>query len=687
MGEGPCTAGKIKSCVPTHSKGSINVTQPVISRRSALLSVPVAAGAALAATGVAAADEAVPETLASADAVRFLYLDATRLAVGAEQNIVVSLASETDVASAQLTLCCAETGEDLVLDMVGAAGASALFSPVLDSAGTYSVTALSVSRTDGFAQAVDFTDCDAAHRTFVMGAEKGARSDDALNQVETCVSAASPDGALTQDDSLASAASVPVAESLAAAGAAAGAATGGRTTVNFDAQDLAVVVAIDPGHSLNTEPGASGVNGAREEVLNWKIANYCKEELETYAGVQVVLTHGETEYMTLKDRIISSISHNADVVVSIHLNSSGFGGAYGAEVYVPNDASYNPETHTVGEELGKEILSNLEALGLYGRGVKVRTIQYSDLDPDEAMADYLYADGSCGDYYGIIRNARKAGIPGIIVEHAYIDNASDYYSFLSSESKLKQLGVADAEAIAEVYGLSKVKASDLAAVYDEAYYTSQHASEVAQDAKGAFHHFLTVGMAAGYQASAFFSPAYYKNANKDLRDLLGSTMMGYYYHYARFGRAEGRPGTGEAEGVATMWRLYNPYNGEHLYTAEDAERNICVFNGWTYEGIAWDAPEKGTEVYRLYNPFVPGGDHHYTTRRDEYDALAAEGWEQEDVAWHSAPEKGGVALHRLYNPFAVSGTHHYTTSEQEKDELVELGWKYEGIGWYGLATN
>ena len=49
-----------------------------------------------------------------------------------------------------------------------------------------------------------------------------------------------------------------------------------------------IVVALDPGHD-STHAGASAF-GLREEDLTLKIANYCKEELETYAGVSVFMT-------------------------------------------------------------------------------------------------------------------------------------------------------------------------------------------------------------------------------------------------------------------------------------------------------------------------------------------------------------------------------------------------------------
>ncbi|MGN1030426.1 MAG: hypothetical protein ACI4PQ_02375, partial [Butyricicoccaceae bacterium] len=59
------------------------------------------------------------------------------------------------------------------------------------------------------------------------------------------------------------------------------------------------------------------------------------------------------------------------------------------------------------------------------------------------------------DYYGLIRYGTNDGIPTMIVEHSFIDNASDYTSFLSTAAKRRKLGIADATAIAKYYGLDK----------------------------------------------------------------------------------------------------------------------------------------------------------------------------------------------------------------------------------------
>ena len=139
-----------------------------------------------------------------------------------------------------------------------------------------------------------------------------------------------------------------------------------------------------------------------------------------------------------------------------------------------------------------------------------------------------------------------------------------------------------------------------------------------------------------------------------------------------------------APGEVVMFRLYNQWTGEHFYTSSELERDTIVKVGWSYEGVGWIAPDEGTPVYRLYNPYVEGGDHHYTMSEVERDACVEAGWSYEGVAWYSADEETGVPVLREYNPYATTGTHNYTISENEHDTLVELGWKDEGVAWYAV---
>lgn len=54
---------------------------------------------------------------------------------------------------------------------------------------------------------------------------------------------------------------------------------------------------------------------------------------------------------------------------------------------------------------------------------------------------------------GSSAEASWAGFPGIIVEHAFVNNPSDCKKYFSSDAAIKKLGVADATAISKYYGL------------------------------------------------------------------------------------------------------------------------------------------------------------------------------------------------------------------------------------------
>lgn len=213
-----------------------------------------------------------------------------------------------------------------------------------------------------------------------------------------------------------------------------------------------IVVALDPGHD-SSHAGASG-NGLREEELTLKIANYCKEELEQYAGVSVYMTRtnaacpypGSTSSGDdIGKRVNAAADAGAQIFVSFHLNSSNSSVANGAEIIIPN-SNWKPDVAAKGEALAREILDELVALGLHERSI------YSK---DTTLSYEKYPDGSKSDYFSVQIYSKERGIPGIIIEHAFISNSSDANNFLKTEEGLKKLGVADATGIAQYLGLSK----------------------------------------------------------------------------------------------------------------------------------------------------------------------------------------------------------------------------------------
>lgn len=206
---------------------------------------------------------------------------------------------------------------------------------------------------------------------------------------------------------------------------------------------------------------------------------------------------------------------------------------------------------------------------------------------------------------------------------------------------------------------------------------------------------VTIEVTAESDAKVTYTYKWYGNDGQLLPETgskLTASAEGNYYVEVTAADAAGQTATTRSNTTyvyfngMVMYRLYNPNNGEHLYTSSTLERDVLDNIGWNYEGIGWIAPNySDTPVYRLNNPYTPLGDHHYTTSLVEYEACIDAGWEGEGIAWYSADEEDGEPIYRQYNPNASSGTHNYTASKYESDTLVKLGWNYEGIAWYALS--
>lgn len=145
------------------------------------------------------------------------------------------------------------------------------------------------------------------------------------------------------------------------------------------------------------------------------------------------------------------------------------------------------------------------------------------------------------------------------------------------------------------------------------------------------------------------------------------------------------PSSGDSSVHTAIYRLYNKWSSEHLYTTDPKERANCVKNGWTDETGTNPVvmPEKSaTPVYRLYNQWT--GEHHYSTSKTEVFGLVKAGWTDEGTAFYASDTVTSVPVYRLWRGDGAPGAHHYTTDFHEKSVLVSQGWHDEGICWYGL---
>lgn len=212
------------------------------------------------------------------------------------------------------------------------------------------------------------------------------------------------------------------------------------------ASDADVVIVLDPGHGGYSSGTTEVYDGVEiwESDLTLKISLACRDYLEeNYENVQVYMTRETDKHISLSDRVAFAVEKDADYLLSIHINSDK-GTAAGALALVPR-GKYRPEQAKASTATAEAILEELEALGMKNRGTVVQ------------LGTGTYPDGSTSDYFSIVRDCVKANIPGIIMEHGFLDNPQDYHNFLSTDEQLEAQGRAAALGLASSLGLEEKK--------------------------------------------------------------------------------------------------------------------------------------------------------------------------------------------------------------------------------------
>lgn len=203
------------------------------------------------------------------------------------------------------------------------------------------------------------------------------------------------------------------------------------------------VVVLDPGHGGGETGAWARHNGVlyKEEEINWKISNYTMQELAKYPDIEVHLTRSYYEQLGLRARVQRAKDYGADLLVSQHINSVSNPSARGASVMI-SKGTYRPYLAEKEKIFGSYVMEELGKLGIYKRFPETGGMEYRMTENNSR-----YPNGALRDYYGIVASSVEMNLPGVIVEHAFISNASDVKNFLSSDAKLRRLAQADARAI------------------------------------------------------------------------------------------------------------------------------------------------------------------------------------------------------------------------------------------------
>lgn len=203
-------------------------------------------------------------------------------------------------------------------------------------------------------------------------------------------------------------------------------------------------VFIGVGHG-GSDPGAVA-NNTKEKDLNLSIARACKDFLVKH-GITVKMSRTKDENDTLSEEIKECNAFSPDLAVDIHCNA---GCGDGAEVFHHHGGGK-------GKTLAENILAEIVKVGQNSRGAKIRK------------------NSQGKDYYGFIR---ETSAPSVIVECAFVDNATDL-KILATESDRQKVGQAIAKGILKTLGIEiQCEKSSLYRVQVGAYLLKDNAEDM-----------------------------------------------------------------------------------------------------------------------------------------------------------------------------------------------------------------
>lgn len=190
-------------------------------------------------------------------------------------------------------------------------------------------------------------------------------------------------------------------------------------------------IVLDPGHG-GKDPGAIGVSGVAEKDIVLSIAKKLAKKLKKEMGVEVVLTRQDDSFIALEDRAAIANAEDADLFLSLHVNSSPNPEAKGIETYYLDNTNDEASIRLAARENGtsRRNISDLQF-------ILSDLTQNSKLEDSITLAHRLHSSvvSHMGQRYGEVKDlgVKKAlfyvlvgaRMPSALVEMFFITNKTE----------------------------------------------------------------------------------------------------------------------------------------------------------------------------------------------------------------------------------------------------------------------
>ena len=190
-------------------------------------------------------------------------------------------------------------------------------------------------------------------------------------------------------------------------------------------------IVIDPGHG-GKDPGARGQRGTEEKDITLKVALKLRDLLSRQRGIRVLMTRERDEFIELEDRAKFANGQEADLFVSIHVNSHPQRSVKGIEIYHFGEAKDQRALEVAARENGTPL--NSTGVGWEYLVADLLTAKKIEESLELAWTAKEAMVTNLTDHYVLVDHGVKTApfyvlrftsMPSILAEIAYISNSAE----------------------------------------------------------------------------------------------------------------------------------------------------------------------------------------------------------------------------------------------------------------------
>lgn len=190
-------------------------------------------------------------------------------------------------------------------------------------------------------------------------------------------------------------------------------------------------IVIDPGHG-GRDPGARGQRGTEEKDITLKVALKLRDLLRRQPGIRVLMTRERDQFVELEDRAKFANGQEADLFVSIHVNSHPQRSIKGIEIYHFGEAKDQRALEVAARENGTPLSST--GVGWEYLVADLLTAKKIEASLELAWTAKEAMVTNLNGHYALVDHGVKTApfyvlrftsMPSILAEIAYISNSAE----------------------------------------------------------------------------------------------------------------------------------------------------------------------------------------------------------------------------------------------------------------------